>query len=143
MFLTIIYRLSSIAPLTNNLTITPTAVIGITLLIFSLILLAVPGRSGSARFVKFLLFMGMLGISGLNTYMLFTSDGSPFLNGSIEMHFPHSFFVHPTSLSILTSTLLMMPAYTPFDYIGAAANILTIITNVIGIIQQLNGDPKK
>jgi hypothetical protein len=123
----------------SNVTLTPTAIIGLGLLIFSLILLATPSRSGFARFLKFFLFLGILGISSFNLYTLIISNGNLFGRSNISMRYHYTVVA---TILIPAMTLSPLP-YTLFDYLGAAANILTIITSLIGIIKELNGDTKK
>jgi len=122
----------------EGIVLTPEAIIGIVSSIVATILLFIPIRSGGARFVQLILFIGILLVSG---YLAYKSI-APFVNirptPTSRITYSHISYLNASNIGLQN---LPPPPSNLSDWIQIISNSLASVESLIGIFKSLFSRP--
>ncbi len=124
-------------------------IISIGLFTGSLFLLAIPGKGCFTRLIKSILYLGLIAISGFIAYTLISGGGFPIQGPPPPTPTPnirdvpfllpvHHIVVATVFSSPLTLPIAQITTSDLVTYTTIVANIMTIITSLVGLARQLD-----
>jgi hypothetical protein len=118
-------------------------IISIGLFICSLILLVIPGKGCFTRLIKSILYLGLIAISGFSAYTLLKRSPVRVLlhahpSGGGFLLPVHHIVAATVFSSLLTLHIAQITLSDWVAYTTIGANIMTIITSLVGLAKQLD-----